>query len=214
MSNIKSFLFFYLFVLVSFAQSNSDSKKKWPSSQHNNKLMPNLEPDYPKFTPFDNGSSKVQNDDDESENENFAVNDKKSPTESIEEMEESLMDKIMPFTDYMFELYKVYKSSHDKNKLNDKKDDEANNGTLDIYDLDDESDDELSQTITTTSTLSPNKKNNKRKRKKVMKYNVGPGVNVSLDIPNEVVKVNLDENSLKDVFTGKFSRLLNSLDYF
>lgn len=35
------------------------------------------------------------------------------------------------------------------------------------------------------------------------RYNIGPGVNVTLDMPREIVNVNLDEDHLKDVFQGK-----------
>lgn len=37
------------------------------------------------------------------------------------------------------------------------------------------------------------------------KYNIGPGVDVFLDEPKEIVKVNLDTKVLKDIFTGKIS---------
>lgn len=49
----------------------------------------------------------------------------------------------------------------------------------------------------------------KAKRKSVdefgdeVKYNVGPGVNISVDKDKELVSVYLDEDCLKDVFTGK-----------
>lgn len=36
-----------------------------------------------------------------------------------------------------------------------------------------------------------------------IKYNVGPGVNISVDAKHELVNVFLDEDCLKDVFTGK-----------
>lgn len=35
-----------------------------------------------------------------------------------------------------------------------------------------------------------------------IKYNVGPGVNISVDVDKELVSVYLDEDCLKDVFTG------------
>lgn len=37
------------------------------------------------------------------------------------------------------------------------------------------------------------------------KYNIGPGVDVFLDEPKEIVKVNLDPEVLKDIFTGNIS---------
>lgn len=37
-----------------------------------------------------------------------------------------------------------------------------------------------------------------------IKYNVGPGVNISVEKEKELVSVYLDEDCLKDVFTGKF----------
>lgn len=37
-----------------------------------------------------------------------------------------------------------------------------------------------------------------------IKYNVGPGVNISVDKTKELVSVFLDEDCLKDVFTGEF----------
>lgn len=35
------------------------------------------------------------------------------------------------------------------------------------------------------------------------KYDLGPGVNLTLDMPREIVNVNLDEDYLKDVFQGE-----------
>ena len=34
------------------------------------------------------------------------------------------------------------------------------------------------------------------------RYDIGPGVNLTLDVGREIVNVNLDEDYLKDVFTG------------
>lgn len=42
-----------------------------------------------------------------------------------------------------------------------------------------------------------------------IRYNVGPGVNISVDKDQELVSVFLDEDCLKDVFTGKNSQLIN-----
>lgn len=35
------------------------------------------------------------------------------------------------------------------------------------------------------------------------KYDLGPGINLTLDVPREIVNVNLDEDYLKDIFQGK-----------
>lgn len=35
------------------------------------------------------------------------------------------------------------------------------------------------------------------------KYDIGPGVNLTLDVGREIVNVNLDEDYLKDVFQGR-----------
>lgn len=200
MLNIKSYLFLYLFALFSFAQSNSDSKSL-NARGHSNKLHPNLEPDYPNFTPFeDNSSDEVAS----QKIEKFSTTDNLKMNPSTNNEEETLVDKLMPFTDYIFELYKVYKNSHVKHKLHKPIADKSVDVLVSEIELDEDDDeDEITTTTTTTSTVSPHKKNIKRKRKKVVKYNIGPGVNVSLDIPNEIVKVHLDEESLKDVFTGK-----------
>lgn len=34
------------------------------------------------------------------------------------------------------------------------------------------------------------------------RYDIGPGVNLTLDVPREIVNVNLDEDYMKDVFQG------------
>lgn len=54
----------------------------------------------------------------------------------------------------------------------------------------------------------------KRKKKKTsnefgneIKYNVGPGVNISVEKEKELVSVYLDEDCLKDVFTGNLFKL-------
>lgn len=43
-----------------------------------------------------------------------------------------------------------------------------------------------------------------------IRYNVGPGVNISVDKTQELVSVFLDEDCLKDVFTGTFCPLFDS----
>lgn len=44
---------------------------------------------------------------------------------------------------------------------------------------------------------------------KLPRYDIGPGVNLTLDVPREIVNVNLDEDYLKDVFQGKRYILIN-----
>lgn len=44
-----------------------------------------------------------------------------------------------------------------------------------------------------------------------IRYNVGPGVNISVEKDKELVSVYLDEDCLKDVFTGKFIYKLSTL---
>lgn len=44
-----------------------------------------------------------------------------------------------------------------------------------------------------------------------IKYNVGPGVNISVDKTKDLVSVFLDEDCLKDVFTGNYHCLFCSI---
>lgn len=39
------------------------------------------------------------------------------------------------------------------------------------------------------------------------RYDIGPGVNLTLDVAREIVNVNLDEDYMKDVFRGKDYRV-------
>lgn len=47
-----------------------------------------------------------------------------------------------------------------------------------------------------------------------IKYNVGPGVNIGVEKEKELVSVYLDEDCLKDVFTGNMNDFRTSLLYF
>lgn len=208
---IKNIYFLIFFVIINFARSNSDMKKSWVKTSGNNLLTPNLEPDYPQFTPFDQShviSKTVDNiadidDDDDGNEENNEVSNNPSNSEIKlvpQIKEESLVDKLLPLTDYIYEIYKAFHNTNKNEKIaTDGPEEKIDiDGKLDLDDIQGEIEE-----ITEPTTEEYPTKHSKRKRKKYLKYNVGPGVNVSLDVTNEIVKVHLDEKCLKDVFTGK-----------
>uniref|UniRef100_A0A1B0GNV8 Uncharacterized protein n=1 Tax=Phlebotomus papatasi TaxID=29031 RepID=A0A1B0GNV8_PHLPP len=75
--------------------------------------------------------------------------------------------------------------------------------------------------ITKPETIKVNPKLGKSKAKKhhqthrkyeffgddLPRYSLGPGVKISIDMPREIVNVNLDEDYLRDIFAGRGKRL-------
>lgn len=129
--------------------------------------------------------------------------------------EDVLSEKMRPFKKIVMEMYKNYKKTfaEEQEKEQQKEKEVIEKKTVDNDDEEEEKIDDV--TIETFDDaeksewepkVQPQLKNHtKDHKKKLMKkfINLGPGVNISLDLPSEMVHVQLDEECLKDVFTGK-----------
>lgn len=89
-------------------------------------------------------------------------------------------------------------NSKDVSPLNESLDERVNDVDISSEDFQDE----LNKEDITTEI--PENESNNEKQIDGKKYNIGPGVDVFLDEPKEIVKVNLDSKVLKDIFTGNF----------
>lgn len=181
-------------------------------------FSPNFEPEYPHFTPFNNDEF-VQMSSDQRLNDDFEEKPILSPKVShhkIPHQKNDHFDNAQPFKAFVMDLYQNYRSSYFNQTLGtmlgvspDQIEDVIGENTVD--------EDASAVPEVVVSTKKEKKRKNKVKRKNnsnsiaggmdELKYNVGPGVNISMDTSKELVNVYLDEDCLKDVFTGNFNFL-------
>lgn len=119
-------------------------------------------------------------------------------------------ERLKPLQDFVMGLYQTYRTSYVGNQtVADLV------GPLEMMienKLDDDSEPGRHSSVAAGAPTKAKKRKTKTKKKHLkavgefpgddVKYNVGPGVNVSLDPEKELVNVYLDEDCLKDVFTG------------
>lgn len=145
------------------------------------------------------------------------------------------VDDVKPFKTFMLDLYKNYRNAYMNGGGVGNQTIGAMFGVSPAHledvigidpAVDDVADDGAAEWTTTTSTTTKRPKRTKttvRRKLKTktknrtpetpnsiieadeIKYNVGPGVNISLEPEKELVNVYLDEDCLKDVFTGLYS---------
>lgn len=195
--------------------ANSNKKSVWKSAAP----KPNFDPEYPQFTPF-NSDEFVRIDSDVSENEQIdnnhyyqnnsaervSANDRlygnvQFTAPIVNKDVADLQERLKPLKNLFMGLYQNYKSSYVGNKTIGATD------TLATPTIED-----VENRIEEVEQPKPNKVKRKKSKKAAakpvvtpspeLKYNVGPGVNLSLDSEKELVNVYLDEDCLKDVFTG------------
>lgn len=214
-------LFFVLCVTLNIVDLNCD-KKLWSSS-----YGPNFDPDFPQFTPFNSdqfinveSDVRVSQNSETSESHtvddtNLNSDDKSSSNEQSNNEETKsgepqyfysekvvnpvknihLRERMKPLKNFVMGLYQNYRSTYLDNKT--------------VYDMTPKMK-EVENKIDAVEIKDEPPKIKRRTKKKTKKpafgdeirYNVGPGVNVSLDHEKELVNVYLDEDCLKDVFTG------------
>lgn len=175
---------------------------------------PNFDPELPNFGPFNSQAFVRLTEDDDDDNEATVQDDSPpaliaEPTDAFNGKQKinpakdaEFTERIKPLQDFVMGLYQNYRSTFVGNQ--------SISDFISPYEL-------LTENKLDEATLAPQKASKKRKTKtkkkhvKVaagdfpgddVKYNVGPGVNVSLDPEKELVNVYLDEDCLKDVFTG------------
>jgi len=138
---------------------------------------PNFDMNYPKFTPFKSVDFSAISSD---FNDGGLITGKQKPNYKSTYVEKD-GGKIVTKT----VLKTVDESYSDAELDDDDDDDDDDNENLDVL-----TDDFTAEERSSSDTLVPSH------------YNVGPGVNVSLDLLRDIVNVHLDEDCLKDVFNG------------
>lgn len=205
-------IFFVICVALNIVDLNCD-KKLWSSS-----YGPNFDQDFPQFTPFSsdqfiNVESDVSVSGNSDTADDHAVNSAPVQTSDPEQLngepqyfytekvvnpirKGEFSERIQPLKNFVLGLYQNYRSTYLDNKtmyeVTPKMKDIENK--LDVA--------EVTSDEPTKTKRKTKKKSKKPKFGEEMRYNVGPGVNVSLDHDKELVNVYLDEDCLKDVFTG------------
>lgn len=212
-------LFFVICVALNIVNLNCD-KKLWSSS-----YGPNFEPDFPRFTPFSNDRFvNVQSDVSVSENsdpsassdpaddptdESVSVDQKHTNVEPqyfysgkvVNPMRKTeFSERIQPLKNFVMGLYQNYRSTYLDNST-------MYEASPKLKEVENKLDDvEVKMDEPAKRKRKTKKKTKKPKYGEEVRYNVGPGVNVSLDHDKELVNVYLDEDCLKDVFTGTLQK--------
>lgn len=197
-----------LCVTLNFVNLNSGNSKKGYVKNYG----PNFEPEYPQFTPFNSQEFINMSDDLNVEDEFEQVPTSQHavfvkaplPTQqsypqqifngAYRPKDTHLTERLKPLTSLMMGLYNNYRSTYTGNQTFD-----SSNPTL--------LPEQLNEVENKIEEIKVKKNRRKLKKKQThfgqeRKYNVGPGVNVSLNTNKELVNVYLDEDCLKDVFTG------------
>lgn len=205
-------LFLIICVTLNIVDLNGD-KKLWSSS-----YGPNFDPDFPQFTPFNsdqfiNVESDVSVSENSEQSDDHVMDNSDDKSDKTPEQlngepqyfysEKNLLpakdiqfhERIKPLKNFVMGLYQNYRSTYLDNKT--------------MYGLTSklqEVENKIENVDVNEEAVKPKRKTKKKSKKPKLgddvKYNVGPGVNVSLDHDKELVNVYLDEDCLKDVFTG------------
>lgn len=178
-------------------------------------FSPNFEAEYPHFTPFNNQeyvqmSSDLRTSDDSTEQPILSpkVSHHQVPPRPKDDFH---FESVHPLKSFVMDLYQNYRSAYLNQTLGsmlgvtpDQIEEVIGDNTVEEAAADPE---------VVVSTKKEKRRKNKLKRKNnvnsiaggvdELKYNVGPGVNISMDTSRELVNVYLDEDCLKDVFSGK-----------
>lgn len=208
-------LFFVICVALNIVDLNCD-KKLWSSS-----YGPNFDPDFPQFTPFTSDqfinvesdvSVSAANSDPPADDYVVDTTESKPSTTDKEQpngepqyfysgkvvnsvKNTQFSDRIQPLKNFVMGLYENYRSAYLDNKT-------MYESTPTIKEIENKLDDAEVKEEPSKVKRRTKKKSKKPKYGEEYRYNVGPGVNVSLDHDKELVNVYLDEDCLKDVFTG------------
>lgn len=216
-------LFFVICVALNIVDLNCD-KKLWSSS-----YGPNFDPDFPQFTPFSsdqfiNIESDVSVAGNSDTPDDYVVDSTDSkPSTDIDQpngepqyfysekvvnpvaKKAPFSERIQPLKNFVMGLYENYRSSYLDNKT-------MYETVPSIKEIENKLDDvEVKEEPAKVKRRTKKKSQKKSKFGDEVRYNVGPGVNVSLDHDKELVNVYLDEDCLKDVFTGTVDHIHNPI---
>lgn len=180
-----------LCIVLNAISLNTGEENTWTALSAEMVNKPNNDAEYPHFSPF-------------RDTESFQVGDETAVlgAKAEEPLLSSKTKLTQPLNNFVAGLYHNYRSSYIGNKttLNTPN----RNHVAAVEEVDNKID---AIDVQEEASLR------KRKRKPLddydseIKYNVGPGVNISVEMDKELVSVYLDEDCLKDVFTGKFARI-------
>lgn len=212
-------VFLVLCVTLNMININSGSNKRaFPAS-----YGPNFDPEYPNFGPFnsqeffdmedENGESQ----DPTAESDDYYPHPLSAPATSatvapfnpteanVNPAKDAEFNKrIKPLKNFVMGLYNNYRSTYMGNTSLESSVSADNTDGMTPVQIDDVGNrlDDLVRPKKLKRKLKQKKKHLNSIFEDELKYNVGPGVNVSLDTDKELVNVFLDEDCLKDVFTG------------
>lgn len=210
-------VFLVLCVTLNMVNINSGSNKRaFPAS-----YGPNFDPEYPNFGPFNSQEFFDMEDelhegsqDPASEADDYYPHPLAAPATSataapfnptqanVNPAKDAEFNKrIKPLKNFVMGLYNNYRSTYKGNASLESS--IATDGMTPVQ-IDDVGNrlDDLARPKKLKRKLKQKKKHLNSIFENELKYNVGPGVNVSLDTDKELVNVFLDEDCLKDVFTG------------
>lgn len=144
--------------------------------------------------------------------QHFPASSASSSAEIISKDVADLQERLKPLKNLFMGFYQNYKSSYvgGNNKTMIAPPTASSIPSTQIEDVENRIEDEVDKRpkVNKVKKKKSSKKPSPTKLPEIItadeiKYNVGPGVNLSLDSDKELVNVYLDEDCLKDVFTGK-----------
>lgn len=224
-------IFFVTFLLLIVYQDvNCAMKKSWKSAA-------NFDADIPKFTPFDDNDSLVSSSDDNHRIQEKTTETPTSPIPSAESLISKLSSKIRTPPKHIVEIYSQLHQemlndgiNYESLKANTEKDGSLET-TAQPLEIEPESEQYNIQQILNELSEEADKSSNSSNAMNSLlesdveldivpianeninttQYKVGPLMNLTIDSEDNLVNVNLDQNTLKEIFTGSRSEsILNS----
>ena len=210
-------------IVCLFVWQNVDGamKKSWKSAA-------NFDTDIPKFTPFEHGDVLLNNaETDLNEIKLKTTATPSSPRPTAETLVNKISSKFRAPSKYVADIYKQFHEEREKN-VNDfgsfnknseeattlKTQEEQKHEEIDLDTI-------LGQLVDEADTVSDLSSDNNNSvevednldispivndQTNMTKYKVGPLMNVTIDAEDSFVNVNLDQNTLKEIFTGSSYR--------
>ena len=164
-----------IFVLLLIQSANSAMGKSWKSSA-------NFESNIPKFTPFENSVLDVETEEPSVPSTKISAK-LKSQEKHVADLYNSIKDSQKVAEDFGSFAYHVPETSSEEEEL----DNEIPSKLLN-HNLSDENEDDGEFDLVSNDDAT--------------EYKLGQLMNVSVNSNEDIVRVNLDRQSLKDIFTG------------
>lgn len=166
-----------IFIMLIIQSANSAMRKSWKSSA-------NFESNIPKFTPFENFVGDAETEEPSVSSTKISAKIK-AQEKHVAELYNNIKDSQKVSQDFGSFAYHVPETSSEEEEL----DNEIPSKLLN-HNLSDENDDEDDGEFDLVSNDD------------ATEYKVGQLMNVSVNSNENTVKINLDQQSLKDIFTG------------